>query len=122
MKIKGGDGDAVQSPAELPRVMKNECVDRFWQAMEAYCRPVTEEDVKFLEEQIHKLEDEEATYFKIPALGRHYRDVWAEEDLLEEKAEGMSAQIILSFISHNSARNGRSRESESARKSLLAWF
>ena len=26
------------------------------------------------------------------------------------------------FISHNSARNGRSRESESARKSLLAWF
>ena len=26
------------------------------------------------------------------------------------------------FISHNSARNGRSRESESALKSMLAWF
>ena len=33
-----------------------------------------------------------------------------------------SLLIIFNFISHNSARNGRSRESESARKSLLAWF
>ena len=30
--------------------------------------------------------------------------------------------LMYNFISHNSARNGRSRESESARKSLLAWF
>ena len=37
-------------------------------------------------------------------------------------SNGNVGGIILYFISHNSARNGRSRESESARKSLLAWF
>ncbi|XP_076471124.1 transcriptional adapter 3-B-like isoform X2 [Babylonia areolata] len=82
------EGEAVNSAAELPRVVKNECVDRFWQAMENYCRPITDEDVKYLEEQVQKVEDEESTYFKIPPLGRHYREVWAEEDLLEEMAEG----------------------------------
>lgn len=82
------DGESVNSPAELPRVVKNECVDRFWQAMEAYCRPVTDEDIKFLEEQLRKHEDEDDDYFKVPPLGRHYREVWAEEDLVEEMTEG----------------------------------
>ena len=46
----------MHSPADLPRIVKNECVDRFWQAIDAYCRPVTDEDIKFLEEQINKTE------------------------------------------------------------------
>lgn len=87
-QAKGVEGETGSSPAELPRVVKNECVDRFWQAMEAYCRPITDEDIKYLEEQLRKHDDEDATYFKIPPLGRHFREVWAEEDLLEEMAEG----------------------------------
>lgn len=85
---KGQDSESVHSPAELPRVVKNECVDRFWQAMEGYCRPITDDDIKFLEEQIRKTDEEESVFFKVSLLGRHYREVWAEEDLLEEVAEG----------------------------------
>ena len=78
----------MHSPADLPRIVKNECVDRFWQAIDTYCRPVTDEDIKFLEEQINKTEEEESSFFKVPSLGRHYKDVWAEEDLIEEMQEG----------------------------------
>lgn len=96
--MKTLDGESVHSPAELPRIVKNECVDKFWQAMEAYSRPITDEDIKYLEDQIHKLEDEESTYFKIPPLGRHYREVWADEDLLEEMAEGtLKWNVFLTF-------------------------
>ncbi|KAL8603815.1 hypothetical protein ACOMHN_058550 [Nucella lapillus] len=86
VKVEGGE--SVHSPAELPRVVKNECVDRFWQAMDNYCRPITHEDLYFLEDQIQKVEEEESVYSKIPPLGRPYREVWAEEDLLEEMSEG----------------------------------
>ncbi|KAK7099026.1 transcriptional adapter 3-B-like [Littorina saxatilis] len=104
-QVKGHDGDSVHSPAELPRVVKNECVDRFWQAMEAYSRPVTEEDIKYLEEQIRKLEDEESLYLKIPPLGRHYREVWAEEDLLEEMTDGNKVNDKRRHTNHSNHTN-----------------
>ncbi|KAK7491474.1 hypothetical protein BaRGS_00017303 [Batillaria attramentaria] len=99
------DGEMVSSPAELPRVVKNECVDRFWQAMEAYSRPITDEDVKFLEEQLRKHDDEDAGYFKIPPLGRHYREVWAEEDLMEEMAEGAKVNDRKRHTNHSNHTN-----------------
>lgn len=89
MQTKGVEGEGGSLSTDLPRVVKNECVDRFWQAMEAYSRPITDDDIRFLEDQLRKHDDEDAAYFKIPPLGRHYRDVWAEEDLLEEMTEGM---------------------------------
>lgn len=99
------DGDSASSPAELPRVVKNECVDRFWQAMEAYSRPITDEDIKFLEEQLRKHDDEDASYFKIPPLGRHYREVWAEEDLMEEMAEGAKVNDRKRHSNHSNHTN-----------------
>ena len=45
------------------------------------------EDLKFLEESIKPDEDEQE-YFKIPVLGKHYSEKWAQEDLLEEQNEG----------------------------------
>lgn len=47
----------------------------FWSALEPYFRPLTEEDRNFL------LPKEEEQHYTIPPLGRHYLDVWNEEDL-----------------------------------------
>ena len=48
--------------------------------------------------------------------------VWRDQTTGQSLGLGMGHSYIKGFISHNSARNGRSRESESARKTLLAWF
>jgi transcriptional adapter 3 len=43
--------------------------------------------MKFLEEIIRSHEDD-ADYFKVPSLGMHYTEKWAEEDLIEEQKQG----------------------------------
>lgn len=48
----------------------------FWSAIDPYFRPLTEDDRNFLLPK----EDQEK-YYTIPPLGRHYLDVWLEEEL-----------------------------------------
>ena len=79
----------MNSTSSLPRVVKNECVDKFWQAVEAFVHPVEDEDIIFLKNEIQKVSEEESEYFNIPQLGQHYKDVWPEEDLLGEMEDGM---------------------------------
>jgi len=52
--------------------------------VEPYCAEITPEDVRYLEEQIKACEDI-GEYMKIPSLGRHYAEKWAEEDLAAER-------------------------------------
>jgi len=52
--------------------------------VEPYCADVTPDDVRYLEEQIKACEDI-GEYMKIPSLGRHYAEKWAEEDLALER-------------------------------------
>ncbi|KAJ7377016.1 transcriptional adaptor 3 [Desmophyllum pertusum] len=59
--------------------------------VEPYCADITVEDQKFLEESL-KLPDDELEYYKIPPLGKHYGEKWAQEDLLEEQEEGSRMQ------------------------------
>ena len=66
---------------------KVDAPNRFWAAVEPYCAEITMEDLKFLEDSM-KPEDDEQEYFKVPTLGKHYSDKWAQEDLLEEQNEG----------------------------------
>ncbi|KAL1926714.1 hypothetical protein VTP01DRAFT_5609 [Rhizomucor pusillus] len=47
----------------------------FWSALEPYFRPLTEDDRKFLLEK-----GDDVQPYLLPPLGRHYREVWADED------------------------------------------
>lgn len=75
--------------SDLPKLPKNDAVDRFWASVEPYCGDITNDDIKLLEELLKSHEDD-ADYYKIPPLGRHYSEKWAQEDLLEEQKEGIS--------------------------------
>ncbi|KAM8868693.1 transcriptional adapter 3 isoform 3-T3 [Synchiropus picturatus] len=63
---------------------------RFWASVEPYCADITNEEIRLLEELLKAPEDE-TEYFKIPVLGKHYSQRWAQEDLLEEQREGARA-------------------------------
>lgn len=70
---------------------KSDAPNRFWTAVEPYCAEITSEDQKFLEDSL-KVPDDEQEYYKIPPLGRHYAEKWAQEDLLDEQEEGCRIQ------------------------------
>jgi len=65
-------------------LLKNLTPSRFWAMVEPYCAEITQDDVHYLEEQIKACEDI-GEYMKIPSLGRHYAEKWAEEDLVAER-------------------------------------
>lgn len=73
--------------SEIPKLPKNNAVNKFWQSVEPYCADITNNDIKFLEELIRSHEDD-AEYFKVPSLGMHYTEKWAEEDMIEEQKQG----------------------------------
>ncbi|KAG8982855.1 Transcriptional regulator, partial [Tulasnella sp. 427] len=50
-------------------------IHTFWKEVESWMKPVGEEDVAWLEFDADDVEP-----FLIPALGRHYTEVWEEED------------------------------------------
>lgn len=51
-------------------------VTTFYASMEPWLRPIKEEDIGFLE-----YAGEEVDPFVMPKLGRHYTEVWEEEDI-----------------------------------------
>jgi len=77
--------ETVASAAPSGRVLlKNMTPSRFWAMVEPYCADITPDDVRYLEDQIKACEDI-GEYMKIPSLGRHYSEKWAEEDLASER-------------------------------------
>ncbi|TKS71010.1 Transcriptional adapter 3 ADA3 -like protein [Collichthys lucidus] len=99
----------TDDPQDIPRTPKNDAPNRsattsldisnvfpiapkvkFWASVEPYCADITNEEIRLLEELLKPPEDE-AEYFKTPALGKHYSQRWAQEDLLEEQREGARA-------------------------------
>lgn len=67
----------LQRTAEIP--------NKFWQMMDAYCGPVPQETVTWLEKMEKPISEE---YFEIPHLGKPFGLVWAEEELAHEEKEG----------------------------------
>lgn len=96
---------------------KSDAPNRFWTAVEPYCADITVEDQKFLEESL-KLPDDEQEYYKIPPLGRHYGEKWAQEDLLEEQEEGsrMQEKKLRGTLTNTTSDNNNKSSEE---KSLL---
>lgn len=80
------DYDFVESP-DIARNQKNDIVNRFWASVDPYCAEISNEDLKVLEEVLSSMKDD-ADFFKIPPLGKHYSERWAQEDILEEQKEG----------------------------------
>ncbi|KAG8898701.1 Transcriptional regulator [Tulasnella sp. 403] len=62
-------------------------IHTFWKEVESWMKPVGEEDVAWLEFDADDVEP-----FLTPSLGRHYTEVWKEEDRLAEIAAAAAAQ------------------------------
>ncbi|XP_067287403.1 transcriptional adapter 3 [Pseudorasbora parva] len=90
LQTKVQDFEFEVDPQDIPRNPKNDAPNRFWASVEPYCADITNEEIRVLEELL-KPPDDEAEYYKIPALGKHYSQRWAQEDLLEEQREGARA-------------------------------
>ncbi|XP_067124804.1 transcriptional adapter 3 [Centruroides vittatus] len=99
----------TDSPLEVPRMPKNDAPNRFWASIEPYCAEITQDDIKVLEDLI-KSHDDDADYYKIPALGKHYSLKWAQEDLLEEQKEGAKINERRRGLSNNSSLNSSEPE------------
>uniref|UniRef100_A0A336MKH6 CSON001194 protein n=1 Tax=Culicoides sonorensis TaxID=179676 RepID=A0A336MKH6_CULSO len=64
-------------------IPKNDIPNKFWLSVEPYCMPITQEDIKLLDDLI-----EEYTGTGLPAipeLGMHYSMRWAMEDFKESQ-------------------------------------
>ena len=72
-----------------PVLPKNETPNRFWAFVEPYCAPITQDDIKLLEDLI-KGHGDLSEYYKTPKLGQHYTLKWAKEDLESERLRGAS--------------------------------
>ena len=70
-----------------PLLPKNETPNRFWAFVEPYCAPITQEDVKLLEDLI-KGHADLTEYYRVPKLGQHYTIRWAKEDMESERLKG----------------------------------
>ncbi|XP_053326069.1 transcriptional adapter 3 isoform X1 [Spea bombifrons] len=86
------DYEMTEDPVDVPRIPKNDAPNRFWASVEPYCADVTSEEIKVLEDLLKPPEDE-ADYYKIPPLGKHYSHRWAQEDLQEEQKDGARASL-----------------------------
>lgn len=64
------DFDRVDSPpVDIPRLPKNNAVNKFWASVEPYCADITNDDIKFLEDMIKSHEDD-SEYFKVDNSNR----------------------------------------------------
>lgn len=101
--------DFNDSPADAPRVPKNDAPNRFWASVEPYCADITADDIKLLEDLI-KNHEEDSEYYKIPGLGKHYSIKWAQEDLLEEQKEGAKVNEKRRGLNNSSNLNATDSE------------
>ncbi|KAJ1981628.1 Transcriptional regulator [Dimargaris cristalligena] len=67
-RVVDEDFSRVKVTSEVP-------ITTFWTSVEPYFRPLTDNDLLFLQE-----EADNVTPYLTPHLGRHYTQVWAEED------------------------------------------
>lgn len=64
-------------------VPKNDIPNKFWLSVEPYCMPITQEDIKMLDDMIEEYSGPLVP--PIPELGPHYASRWATEDLRDEQ-------------------------------------
>eukprot|EP01135_Chromosphaera_perkinsii_P010038 Nk52_evm73s1992 gene=Nk52_evmTU73s1992 len=67
-------------------------VHPFWEKNDIYFGEVTKEMMEILSTKTSGKDSSE--YRQIPPLGKHYSDVWAKEDLMEEQAKGNFGGVV----------------------------
>lgn len=73
-------GDQPNSKMVVP---KNDIPNKFWLSVEPYCMPITQEDIKLLDELIEEYSGPLVP--PIPELGPHYTSQWTTDDLRDEQ-------------------------------------
>jgi len=105
-KMKGKVSSKVSKSEPDPEVYvskpkpSTDLPNKFWASVEPYCADIATDDLKVLEDIIGTI-TEDSEYFKVPSLGRHYTQVWAEEDLNEEQREGGKTEKRRGALSSN---------------------
>ncbi|KAF0421762.1 histone acetyltransferases subunit 3-domain-containing protein [Gigaspora margarita] len=82
---------AVEDAPVVKSTKDQVAIKTFYEHIDTYIRDYTEEDIDFLESKgVFPLDDDE----KIPKLGKHYLEVWAEEErnLTPQTAEELEAR------------------------------
>ncbi|XP_055856310.1 transcriptional adapter 3-B [Episyrphus balteatus] len=64
-------------------MLKNDIPNKFWLSVEPYCMPITNEDLRLLDDLLEQYSGPLVP--PIPELGAHYSTTWALEDLKEEE-------------------------------------
>jgi transcriptional adapter 3 len=71
-------------------LQRNAVPDKFWMSIEPYCMPITQEDLRLLDDLIQEFSGPSLP--PIPELGAHYSVQWGLEDVKEEQ-DNSSPQI-----------------------------
>ncbi|KAI9589848.1 transcriptional adapter 3 [Glossina fuscipes] len=77
---------------------KNDTPNKFWLSVEPYCMPLTNEDLRLLDDLLEQYNGPLVP--PIPELGPHYSTVWAAEDL-KEIQQGSNPNTGSRLKSHN---------------------
>lgn len=102
--------DVNQDFTQVKSVPQQTSWNTFWAGIEPYLREIGPEDLAML-----RLEQDNVTPFVVPPLGKHYQDLWDEEDLnLPFGASSSSASNALGGLSASAAAAQAARESRMA--------
>lgn len=88
-----------QHPNHKLILPKNDVPNKFWLSVEPYCMPITQEDIKMLDELFD--EYTEPLVPSIPELGPHYGVRWAQDDLRDEQQDSAKSNKKTTAIDPN---------------------
>lgn len=81
---------------------KNDIPNKFWLSVEPYCMPITQEDIKLLDDLMAEYSGPLVP--PIPELGPHYSTQWATEDIKDEQDNSNpNAKLNKRYTSQNSS-------------------
>lgn len=79
-------------PTQKLLLPKNDVPNKFWLSIEPYCMPITQEDIKLLDDLIDEYTDPLVS--SIPDLGSHYAVRWANDDDNSSKSKRLQNSNI----------------------------
>ncbi|XP_017488156.1 PREDICTED: transcriptional adapter 3-B-like [Rhagoletis zephyria] len=109
----GSHGHGQNRDHHLQKVTlpKNDTPNKFWLSVEPYCMPLTNEDLRLLDDLLEQYSGPLVP--PIPELGPHYSSIWAAEDLKEVQQASNPNANSNRLKPQNSASNAMIKKAES---------